>query len=43
MINKAKEVLEDLFRYNDAMMHQEEDLQQQQDAWRKDEWIWKEQ
>ena len=34
MINKVKEGLEDLLRYNDAMSEQEEDLQRQEEAWR---------
>ena len=34
MINEAKEGLEDLFRYNDAMREQEEDLQLQEEVWR---------
>ena len=33
MINEAKEVLEDLFHYNDAMREQEEDIQRQEEAW----------
>ena len=39
MINEAKEVLEDLLRYNDAMMEQDEDLQRQEEFWREDERI----
>ena len=34
MINEAKEGLEDLLRYNDAMREREEDLQRQEEAWR---------
>ena len=36
MINKAKEGLEDLLRYNDAMKEQEEDIKRQEEAWRED-------
>ena len=46
MINKAKQGLEDLLCHNDAMMRtqeREEDLQRQEEAWRKDEWIRKSQ
>ena len=39
MINEAKEVLEDILRYNDAMMEQDEDLQRQEEAWREDKRI----
>ena len=39
MINEAKEVLEYLFRYNDTMMEQEEDLQRQEEACREDKKI----
>ena len=41
LINKAKEGLEDLLLYNDAMMEREKDLQRQEDSWREDERIWK--
>ena len=36
MINEAKEGLEDLLRYNDAMKEQEEDIKRQEEAWRED-------
>ena len=39
MINEAKEVLDDLLRYNYAMRGQQEDLQRQEEAWREDEII----
>ena len=39
MINKAKEGLEDLLRYNDSMMEQEEDIQRQEESWRENERI----
>ena len=32
MINEAKEVLEELFCYNDAMMEQEGDIQRQEES-----------
>ena len=34
MINEAKEGLEYLLRYNDAMREREEDIQCQEEAWR---------
>ena len=43
MINEAKEGLEDLLRYNDAMRKQEEDIQRQEEDLREDERIRKEQ
>ena len=43
MLNKDKEGLEDVLRYNDAMRKQEEDIQNQEEAWREDEKIRKEQ
>ena len=39
MINEAKEVLEQLLRYNDEMREQEEDSQCQEEAWREDKRI----
>ena len=39
MINQAKEGLEDLLSYNDAMMEKEEDLQRQEESWREDKQI----
>ena len=41
MINKAKEGLEDLLHYNDAMEEQEEDIQRQEEAWKEDNRIMK--
>ena len=39
MINQAKEGLEDLLSYNDAMMEKEEDLQRREEAWKEDQLI----
>ena len=39
MINEAKEILEDLLRYNDAKREKEEDIQHQEEAYREDERI----
>ena len=39
MINKAKEGLEDLLRYNDAMKEQEEYIKHQEEAWREDNFL----
>ena len=41
MINQAKEGLEDLLRYNDAMREQNEDIQCQEESWREEEQIMK--
>ena len=46
MINKSKEVLEDVLRHNDAMRRTqeiEEDLQRQEKSWREDEQVSKSQ
>ena len=43
MINEAKEGLEDLLCYNDAMREQEEDIQRQEESWREDKLISKSQ
>ena len=37
MINEAKEILEDLLRYNDEMREQKEDLQRKEEAWIEEE------
>ena len=43
MINEAKEGLEDLLRYNDAIRENEVDIQRQEEAWREEERISKSQ
>ena len=39
MINEAEERLEELFRYNNVMREQDEDLQRQEKSWREDKRI----